>query len=143
MLAARDGSDISVANDDTVDPGDRHDPTSRRCDEDLVGPSCHFNAHLAKTRFYVEFPAQFERSHPGNPFQHAACGCWRPPFFDDEEVEARSFADIPVEIDQYDVLQHRSHMPRIAGDEIEPVIILDRRIDRLRWNSRNIADGNI
>ena len=89
------------------------------------------------------FGAEIEHGAPRDAGQHAGCGRRQPAVLDREDVEARAFGDIAVEVEDQRGLGAAVVGVVEAAHQIEPVIVLDRRVDRRRRNAHAVADGHV
>jgi hypothetical protein len=126
-----------------VDPADRHDAAGGRGDEHLLGGTQAFGRQGRHGDRHAEFAAQFDGGPPGDAFEHAAVGRKDPAGFEGEDVEAGALGDVSGQVGEHDVLRALIVGLEQPGDDVEPVVVLDRGIDGLDRDALDRGDRDI
>ncbi len=115
-----------------VEPRHRHDAARRTGEEDLVGASEFDGRQSAHLDGHLQILGKFDHGTAGDAFEHAAIGRDEAAAAQRKDVETRAFRDVALGIGK-----HRHFRVALVGLEqrhghVEPVEVLDARIDRLR-----------
>jgi hypothetical protein len=115
--------------------------------EDLVGAPQFVHAQLALFHRVARGTGQLDRGAARNAFQHTLRGrhhaCRRPLAEDREDVEARAFGHVAAAVGQHHRLAAAFIGLEQAHHEVQPVVVLDARVDAAGGDARRRADDQV
>lgn len=134
-----DGPDLAVLDLLAVEGGDGHDAARGRAHEDLVGLVCKADGHDLAADLDAMDPGRVKDALPRDTVQDAPVGRVQDPVFDEDDIEPRPLGQIRVAVRQERI--HGLSVPRLvhAADQISPLQVLDRRIDRTGRDTAHCA----
>lgn len=134
-----DGPDLAVLDLLAVEGGNGHDAARGRAHEDLVGLVCKADGHDLAADLNAMDPGRVKDAFPRDAVQDATVGRVQDPVFDEDDIEPGPLGQIRVAVRQERI--HGLSVPRLvhAADQIPPLQVLDRGIDRAGWDTAHCA----